>query len=554
MKYIALSRLYACSAAHAAKVAVKSEPFAVRPTDHSPLNYSMTLRLLKIVFPVLLSIFDTQVRADTLPTMSIRYMTIDADVIVVGDPVVSEAGILPARYKVVRVLKGPASLASQELVVRDEELYSLSPSPWMEEGKEKTPLPRITKALLFLKSPAEGRVDEGYGTVLSGIRALSNDGVVLVPRQLMNPGLQHLVPMKDRGWEAMITQVTEDLPKIARILKLEKITDSAKRNQAVFKWIEGHKDEFGGGYLDNQRKGWPHLETKLFDRVMESCIPEDCWRAIELGNKLDAKPDGNFPSFCSPQGRKLLMTKVFDRNLPMPLRQIALGELGDGGTFWYAHRNQFPRTQVVTRDEQTAVIDRILPLLKYKDATWRAAAVRCLRSVSCPYDAIFTEMKSKQAIPQLAELYNHERSAEVRNEIVEAIRRLESEVFWENLTGNPQGIAVIMRVGTIKEDALEFQMILEHTKAKIAGVPVFLLELLDGAGQPLRAQSFGADVSYPTDLFKTGWEDWQGMVIMSIAAPHLEPGTWRATAKGRVGEKVWRSESIEVVIPKPGDH
>jgi hypothetical protein len=119
-------------------------------------------------------------------------LTVEAEVIVIGEPVALDGKTLPLKYRIVKVLKGPEALAKQEITLdNDGEVYSFSP-PY-DEDKPK-PLPTITRALLFLENPKEGGAR--YLPVLSGIRALTKADGLLVPTQSMNPGPQHLVKVE----------------------------------------------------------------------------------------------------------------------------------------------------------------------------------------------------------------------------------------------------------------------------------------------------------------------------------------------------------------------
>lgn len=487
--------------------------------------------------------------AEILPTMSLRYLAIEAEIILTGHPVAAEAGVLPMRYRVDEVLKGPAELASQEILVKNEGLYdpSLTLGPWAD--KNSAPFQRVEKALLFLKAPTKGEEEKGYGTVLSGIRALSDDGRLLVPTQFENPGPQYLAAANDQKWETMLARVSEDLPKIAGIRELEKIEDPAQRNQAVLGWIGSHRDEFGGGNFANDSKGRCSLETELLNWVMESCIPADCWRALELGQQLNTGPQGlHHPSFSSKAGRQLLLDKVFDERLPDALRLLVLREM-DGGVFWHAHTSEYPSVQVATPDEQAAVIDKVSPLLRSGHESWRLAAVRCLRAASWPYDANFSQMATKRALPQLVEQYRRERSAPVLGELADTIRRLENEAFWQNLTGNPQGIVVLLGADEVTKERLKFHLNLEHTKARITATPRFVFQLLDAEGVAVKTREFDAEAGYPADCFVKGWEDSQGSITMTVANPELESGIWRVTAQGRIDGQLWRSEFVEISYP-----
>lgn len=515
----------------------------------------MPIRMMVLwICTVLCTALAGQVLAEDLPTLSIRYMTIEADEIVLVEPANPKAGVLPRRYKAISVLEGSDIKPGQEIVVRNDGLYKLGSPEWMRlKSDAKKPPTQIMKALLFLKRPAKEASEKGYRPVLSGIRALAKSGEVLVPRQLMNPGPQYLLPKKGEDWDAMLAQVRSDLPRIAKIRELGRIRDRRRRNKAVFEWIGKHKKEFGGGYFGGRSKGWASLEQQLFDWLMESCIPEDCWRAIELSAELGTGPERSHPSFCSPRGRELLMAKVFDKKLPDSLRLRALRKLGGGSTFWYSPRQAYPSTELVTQKEQEKIIGRVKELLGHTDSTWRTAAVRCLMSASRPYAANLMHMATKQAIPNLVALYRNERKEGVRWQTIEAIRRIEDEAFWKDLSGNPHGIVVFVGFLGISQGALEFRLRLAHTQAKLTEMPILRLEKLNPQGKVTETKTIEPELMDPKNVFNRGWESWMSQPHVKIPLSKVGPGLWRVVAKGRVGkgEMKWHSEPTEITIPEP---
>jgi len=38
------------------------------------------------------------------------------------------------------------------------------------------------------------------------------------------------------------------------------------------------------------------------------------------------------------------------------------------------------------------------------------------------------------------------------------------------------------------------------------------------------------------------------MIFMGVSPSHVNPGRWRVTVEGRLGEETWRSEPIEVDV------
>ena len=91
----------------------------------------------------------------------------------------------------------------------------------------------------------------------------------------MNPGPFVLKPDREGTWDSMLEKVRMDLPEIARVRAPGEIADRAQRNKVAFAWIERHRGEFGCG--------WVSLESRVFEWIMESCIPKDCWRATAGG-------------------------------------------------------------------------------------------------------------------------------------------------------------------------------------------------------------------------------------------------------------------------------
>ena len=165
---------------------------------------------------------------------------------------------------------------------------------------------------------------------------------------------------------------------------------------------------------------------------------------------------------------------------------------------------------------------------------------------SWPGDANFKHLSTKQAVPALVGLYRTEKNAGVRKNLVEAIRRLEDEAFWRELSGNPHGIAVLLSYRGMERGILEFSLLLTHTRAKLTQMPTLEFERLFWN---IQTRSFAPGLKHPKDRFKRGWASEQ-VVYVTIPAAKVEPGLWRVTAEGRVGEAggTWRSEPIEIVV------
>src|SRR5262249_35501791 len=109
----------------------------------------------------------------------------------------------------------------------------------------------------------------------------------------------------------------EDLPRrdsaaVKRVLFLKQLNDPHRRNQRLLEWVDDHRHEFGS--VNPERGGWGDLETDIFDWIMASGIPEDCWAAVRLYAELNhgAVPPLKSPAFGSREGRDFLLQIVLN--------------------------------------------------------------------------------------------------------------------------------------------------------------------------------------------------------------------------------------------------
>lgn len=479
---------------------------------------------------------------------SLRSLVIDASLIIEGEPVAAELGIMPKNFKVIQVLKGDVNLVGTTIKIVDPDDLQLT--SFMEMDEFHKPVKRdVTKALLFLAETKNTDGKPAYRLMHSGIRAVSSKGEILLPVQFMNPGPPTLSPASGgrHGWDEITARVRDDIPKVARILAMEKIADPAERNRAVLAWIESHKHEFGGGYLERDKTGWAQIEWMVFDWVLATCIPDDAWRAIELAVELDTGSRESFPSFCSPRGRELLLEKMFDPAVAENLRLRALRELGNA--IWYPDERRYPGIRRATPEEQVRVIERVTLLMSHPQAAWRLDAARVVFAASYPYDANYHHRIDKQAVPQFTERYKVERDSEVREVLVDALLHLEDAAYWEKLTGNPGQLAVSIALSDHKPEGLEFGVRqLQYAKVTITEAPDFVFEKLDEKDVVVESHSAKAVALHPENLFVTGWDNGDQKVLR-VKPPELSSGRWRVILRGNVEGRKWQSEPLDIVWP-----
>ncbi len=483
------------------------------------------------------------------PTLSIRRLAIEADAIVIAVPLDPKPGEMPHRYRVVEVMQGTEYGVGDEVVLHQDALPELTPSKFAQSlrGGDKVAPPEIDKALLFIMPPVDGWpvVD---GTVRADIRALAKTGEALLPQQVINPGAQFMLPLKGVTWEGMLVKVRAELPEVNHVRELRAIEDPAQRNRALLDWIRAHKGEFGGGF-EGQTEGWATYEYKLFEWIYESCVPEDCWAAIELMVEIHGRPDSlSVPSFCSPEGRSLLLSKAFDEQLDDKLRLTALKKLSNS-CFW-PQREDFPSIVNATPDEQNEIIDRVTPLLKHQEPEWRSAAVRCLSEASWPGDGNLNHLGTKRAVPALTALYGVERDAHVREQLATALRLMGDEWTWQQTSGNPRGMVVIARVAEARADELVFQVNFMYTRTQRTLPPVAKFEQRDERGDVAISAGVTPIVKMTKDRAMREVSTWIERGELTLPVGDLQSGVWQVTFEGFTDEnEPWHSEPIEVTLP-----
>ncbi len=495
-------------------------------------------------------------QAEDLPTFPIRELVIRCPDIVVAKPV-GECQGKSWRFQVDRVLKGSRTKPGETITVRRMDLYHVGEPQWGKDKPAKPP--QVVEALLFLaRTNQSNGNNDTFALEISGIRCRTADGKVLCPRQWMNPGNYYLSPEKPETnvkWDQLIAQVTKDIPIIDKVLSLRKIKDPAKRNQAIFKWIDEHHGEFTNSPWDRANPGWGSLERRVFCWILETCRAEDGWKALKLYRQIAQYPGygpgGNEPTFEFPGGRRLLLAVATDPKQPIEDRRMALYHLMS--SFWPRHHYpKYPGLANVSPEEQTEMINRVSPLLKDKDAEMRGLATRALDNVSDPRDGALSDRTTQAALPALIAAYGKEPPGNTRNKLAEAIRDLGGEKRWKDVSGNPGGMLVILYSFSLNNnygrEKIHFSMLMPGVGGSINTIqrqPTLILERLAADGKIAERKTMPLPVDYPKDIWTKGWHAYSGMISADIPSAKMAEGPWRFTVEGVAGkdsQHPWRSE------------
>jgi hypothetical protein len=486
------------------------------------------------------------VRAEELPTLSVRELVIRADAIVLAEPL-DPANI--QRFKVVELLKGNGLQKGDDfdlvdLAPHDPRLPASDVQPAGRiRGKGQPELCRVSQALLFLR-PRKGNADKPQFTpVLSGRRFLTTEGKLLVPRQPMNPGGYVLTLEPDCDWTALLRQTRADVAAVERVLSLQKLSDPHRRNRRLLEWVEQHRHEFGSERPD---QGWGDLETDVFDWILASGIAEDCWSAVRLYAELNhgAVPPVKGPAFGSRDGREFLLRIVVNEKALTGERTRALYLLAD---------RMVPGAGMMplTGEEVASLLDRILPLLAEKDESFRAAAARASQRLA---EEVGRDTDKKRALEALVQAYQAEKPGSVRDQLAEAVCRLGGPERWQQLTGNPAGVLVLVRDLARGEKKVTFWLGMPAGQMTVTERPTLVLERLNKEGMPMEKKA----LPLPTTYLPRPWnEGWDGGSYLPVEFPieKFNAGTWRVGVEG-TGKKdqealKWTAEPKTFVVEAP---
>src|SRR5262249_21172140 len=127
----------------------------------------------------------------------------------------------------------------------------------------------ILEALLFLKpGPCEGE-PKAFLLVPSGLRYTTGEENVFVPSQRVNPGPYVMVPRPDLTWGGYRVRAREVAAAMDHLIALGARPPGERRTQALFDWVERHRNEFGGGFFEGS-SGWGTVEEKVFDWLLQT--------------------------------------------------------------------------------------------------------------------------------------------------------------------------------------------------------------------------------------------------------------------------------------------
>jgi hypothetical protein len=501
-----------------------------------------------------LGLLPAPLRAQDLPQLSLRELTIRATAVVLAEP--AEPTRLE-RFKVIRALRG--GVKEGEVLAPNLSRYFVrrfdDPVP-----PRRRPQPRrFARALFFL---AAGTSSPGPRKLVpSGVRFCTDDGRVLAPIPGRSTDLIHNlkdytialydVDVRPRhDWNTILAYVRADVAVVQHVAALRRLARPERRVRALLNWAERHRHEFDTPRLTRSgsepRVGWAELHRQVFACVLQAGRPQECWEAIELYTELNrgALPPLPVPCFGSPAGRDFLLGIAADESALLGRRLRALELLGSAQTLWPASRGVS-----LTAAEQERFLDRLAPLLAVKVPGLRAAGARVVRHLSVPPAG---RLPSKRALAALVSAYKEEPTGPVRDELAEAVCAVGGPAHWQELRGNPSGLLVRLRDLERQGGEVHFWLSMTPCGQAVRERPTLLLERLGLLGIPAQTKRLPLPVSNLPRPWHEGW-DGREYLLVQLPLKDLAPGTWRLTVEGTAGKdrKKWTSEPRTFDIPKP---
>jgi hypothetical protein len=504
------------------------------------VRYIVSALFLTVVFGLLGS-----VRGEELPQFSPRELVVQADTVVRAAALEEFA---PKRFRVLEVLRGTGlrvgdTLAFDDLAPHDLQIHEENLPPG-----QKPRLRRIAQALLFLAPPDDKGPQRRWRPALSGLRFWTEDGLVLVPEQLRNPGPYFMTVRPEADWDALVRQSRQDCLEFGRLMTLKGEGRPGPRCRALLGWVERHRAEFGSA-----TNGWGHLEQDVFQWVLAAGGAEECWEAVRLYAELNrgAALPLRTPAFARSGGRERLLGVVVSEASLEGDRLRALTLLADRQTLW-------PETSLLpgrtlTEKEQTELIDCLVPLLKSQIPELRAAAARALHAASAPRDGALRQRETKRALPALVAAYRAERPGQARDDLAAAVHEIGGAEDWQGLTGNPRGLFGRLHDFGHRDGKLSFCLHLDTAGLSVYECPTYALERLDGA----KVAETKTELLPVANLARSWNDGWDGSpyLLAEFALPALTPGTWRITVRGTAGkgkDKVkWAAEPRTFAVKPP---
>lgn len=472
---------------------------------------------------------------EILPSTYLRAATASFDTIVIVRPVAgsslsdrqSQDWKHQTSFDVEEVLKGDPKLASTSLRVLDRSLFALS-SPWQRGETSK-----LKQAMLFLTKAREGdwNLDYLYG--------LTADNVVVRPTQMINPGPYVLAEKPDLSWSDAKEIVLRFLPEIAALNTLRTIPEPSKRNQALFGWINDHKNEFYGPFLNAKdrtaepRTGWDRFEHEVFGWIIESGIHSDSWLALKKHSETCTYPITSWANldhnntFTNHSGRSFLLSKLIVPSESIMARRSAARLLADSLNNGPLDSPN-PERSSVTPADQAAILKAAIPLAKHDDKVLRREVIYLLLSATDPFNDASRPQKNTEVLPVITNALKLEQDNEMLSDIPSRLNHLMDELEWKALTGNAARICVTVSA-SMNAGQLHLQVNSDHLPDG-AELPVEVtLVRLDANGKETEAVTRKVAAHYP----KKWPKDWQGVMSLDpIPVESLPSGAWKVYLKG----------------------
>jgi hypothetical protein len=484
-------------------------------------------------------------RAEVLPTLPARELTIRADTIVLAEPLAAGS---PGRFRVTELIKGAAPRRGAEIEVQDLDRY-VHPGELPDWGG-------VDASLLFLKTGGNGSLE----LVESGLRLHTRDRKVWWPIQPVNPGGYQMVVTKGASWDATIASVRYDAAEVTHLRRACELADAARRDRYLLDWIERHRNEFSDGrdigwlrtspsvanhgpeepdVSDLYSLGWGELQLLPFTRIMQSCVPADCWQAVNLYAELNqgSLPSAAAAAFSSKEGRAWLLAVARDPRKLDGQRARALQVLGDREV-----NSQVPADS----RERTSTLSQLVSFLSDRSPQRRGLAALAMRRFAGK-----DEPAAESVVTVLSNVYKLEQPGWARNALAEALYEVGGPQRWSKATGRPGETLALLRDAAIRDEKLLFWVTVRtEPSVPITAAPSLVLQRLDAKGSVMETKK--VPIALPASAKSGGWNG--SPLYVEVNHSDWKPGGWRIRVTGVAGpaKTAWESEPRTLRVTAAG--
>jgi hypothetical protein len=397
---------------------------------------------------------------------------------------------------------------------------------WVRERPENISIQDGEKFILFLQEDYSSKI---VASLSSAFYLHRNK--IYYPIQLMNPDELTILPLETTiTWDQLKINLIDSKLRVASLRKILQNEHSKENNQRLFQWIENEKSEL----LDRNCRlpkncGWGHLGGLVFQRIINSGIWIDAWKASSLYNKMFGFYLSDQDNKYSNENARNYFEKIaFETDLDKEGKLIALWYFSE--SMWYPDiletKNSIPPK---LKRNILKTIEKLKPL--FSEFEFQRHILGSLGGLFYSENDELRELANTFVLPFLIHEYLKPANEFVRNEIGDILKRQLTEAKLNEITGNDHGILadIIQISGDTHSKRLVLAINVDIGYAKIVSIPTASFINIS------KERQHSLRLELPN--FKIPYANGEGSRYFYFDLKDFTPGHWKVQIEGRAGEE-----------------